>query len=146
MTLQNVCLLPYILFCKISYYFSLRNSLYHDRFHCYIFVGFFPLIMFIYLFGCNGSSLLCELFSSCGEWGTTPVAVCWFLCCRAQALGYVGGLQQLWHMVSIVVASRLQSTGSIVWRTSIVTPWHVGLSWIRGRTCVSSIGRRILYH
>ena len=29
---------------------------------------------------------------------------------------------------------------------NLVTPWHVGSSWIRDPTCVSSIGRWILYH
>ena len=29
----------------------------------------------IFIYGCAGSSFLCELFSSYGEWGYSPVAV-----------------------------------------------------------------------
>ena len=42
-------------------------------------------------------------------------------------------------LLFIAVASLLCSCG-------LVAPWHVGSSWIRDRTCVSCIGRRILYH
>ena len=51
----------------------------------------------------------------------------------------VQGLQQLRHMDSEVVAPRL------LWPTGLVALRHVKSSWIRDQTCVSSIGRRILY-
>ena len=39
----------------------------------------------VFIFGHGGSSLLCGLFSSCGEWGL--LSSCGgFSCCRAQAL------------------------------------------------------------
>ena len=31
--------------------------------------NFFILKVYLFIFGCAGSSLLCGLFSSCGEWG-----------------------------------------------------------------------------
>ena len=83
---------------------QLQAAGYHDRFQCYIFVDFFPLIMFVYLFGCMGSSWLCELVSSCGEWGTTPVAGCWFLLLRSTGSRACG-----W--ASVVVAHGLNRGG-----------------------------------
>ena len=72
---------------------------------------FFKQSNFIYLFifDCVGSSLLHELFSSCGEQGLNSsfgaqafhCSVC--SCCRAQALGLVGS----------VAAPGIYSTGSI---------------------------------
>ena len=37
-------------------------------------------------------------------------------------------------------------TGSVVWLTGLVAPWHVGSSQTRARTCVPCIGRQILNH
>ena len=34
----------------------------------------FKIILFIFIFGCAGSLLLCGLFSSCSEWGLLLVA------------------------------------------------------------------------
>ena len=64
----------------------------------------FCIILFIRLcnFGCAVSSLLCGLFSSCGEQGLLSSCRVWashcsdFSCCRARALGCVdfsSGLQ-----------------------------------------------------
>ena len=47
--------------------------------------------------------------------------------------------QQLW-----LVGSRTQAQQ--LWRTGLVAPWHVGSSRTRARTCVPSIGKRILNH
>ena len=44
----------------------------------------FKKILFVFIFGCSGSSLLCGLFSSCGVRASRCSA---FSCCRAQALG-----------------------------------------------------------
>ena len=43
---------------------------------------------------------------------------------------------------SLASENRLNSCGTRV----PVTPQHVGSSWFRDRTCVSCIGRQILYH
>ena len=51
---------------------------------------------YLYIFGCAGSSLLREFFSSCGETGTRFCCSALsshcggFPCYRAQALGYSG--------------------------------------------------------
>ena len=81
-----------------------------------------------FLFGCTGSSLLCGLFSRCGEWGSCLVA------CRVRA-SHCGGfsssagcrvcrLQWLW-----LVGSRAQAQQ--LWRTGLVAPWRVGSSQTR---------------
>ena len=71
----------------------------------------------------------CEwgLLSSCGVWASHS---CGFSCCRVWALRRMG---------SVVVVPGLQNTG-------LVALWNVGSSQKRERTCVSCIGRRILYH
>ena len=57
-------------------------------------------------------------FSSCGERGLLFVAVRGLLIVVASLVVEHGlqarGLRQLWHMGSVVVARRLQSTGSVV--------------------------------
>jgi len=75
--------------------------------------------MFIYLFiwGCAGSSLLCQLSSGCGQQGLLSSCMraspcSGFSSCRARALGL--RLQKLWHTGSVVAAPRLYSTGSLV--------------------------------
>ena len=69
-------------------------------FNIYIFLK----CVYLFIFGCAGSSLLLELVSSCEEWGL--LSICGgFSCCRAWAPGHVG---------SVVVASGLQSTGTVV--------------------------------
>ena len=79
----------------------------------------FFLIKKLFIFDCTGSLLLCGLFSSSGEWGLLSrcgalASHCGsFSCCRAQVLGQ-HTLQQWQHMGSVVVAPRLQITGSIV--------------------------------
>ena len=47
-------------------------------------------------------------------------------------------LNSLWHVGSAVVAGGLYSTG-------LVTPRHVGFSWIRDGTLVSCPGRQVPY-
>ena len=46
---------------------------------------------------------------------------------------------------SVAAACGLESAGLVV-APGLVPPQHVRSSWIRDRTCVSCIGRRILYH
>ena len=62
------------------------------------------IILFYFIFGCTGSSLLHRLSSSCVDWGLlsrcgAPGSHCLrFSCCKAQALG-------MW--ASVVVAPGL---------------------------------------
>ena len=85
-----------------------------------------------FIFACAGSTLLRGLFSTCGDWGLLLLQT---MDSRAR------GLQYLQHVGSIVVAPGLSSTGS-----TVVVQRHVGSFWIRDRTCISCIGRWILYH
>ena len=67
----------------------------------------------------------------------------------ATSCGYslvaVSGL--LIAMASLVVERWLESTrAQKLGHTDLVTPWHVGSSQTRVRTCVPCIGRRILNH
>ena len=80
-------------------------------------LSIFQKIIYLFAFGCVGSSLLCGLFSSCAKQGL--LSSCreqasdrgGFFCC-GRALGLKGFSScSTWH--SIVVAPRLQSTGSI---------------------------------
>ena len=42
---------------------------------CMVLCFFFNGFIYLFIFGCTGSSLLCGLFSSCGEAEATLVAV-----------------------------------------------------------------------
>ena len=97
----------------------------------------------IYLFFCcAGSSLLCGLFSGCSEWAR--LSVC--------GVGSLLRWPPLWgsgsrHMgVSSCGPPGSSAQGQQSWGTGLVAPWRVGSSWIRDRTCISCIGRWILYH
>ena len=50
------------------------------------------------------------------------------------------GLQPLYHMGSVAVAPRLQST--LLWHTSLVAPRHVGSSLIRDQTVSPALAGR----
>ena len=56
----------------------------------------FLATIILFISGCAGSSLLCELFSSCGEWGLLSTCSAWashcggFSSCRARPLGCTG--------------------------------------------------------
>lgn len=77
-----------------------------------------------------GLPFCCELFSSYGEGGSSPVAV---------------------HGLLIVVASLLMEHGpystdsKAAARTGLVAPRYVESSWIRYQTHVSCIGGWVLY-
>ena len=103
------------------------------------------------IFGWAGSSLLCGLFSSCGETGLL-LSSCgpWashcsgFSCCRAQTFRHAGfsswstWTQQLQPPRSGAQAQQL-------WRMGLVISRHVGSSWTRDWTLVSCPGRHTLY-
>ena len=111
----------------------------------------FYLLIYLFIFGCVGSSLLCSGFLQQWRVGAT-------LCCGAQASHCHGFLllwstgsrrtgfsscgtwtQQLW-----AVGSRAQAQQML--RTGFLAPWHVGSSRARAQTCVPCIGRQILNH
>ena len=111
---------------------------------------------FIFIFGCTGSSLLCGLFSSCGEQQAHFVVVHRLLivlsCCGAQALGHESFSscsvwaqqlhlpgsgaqpQQLWHLAQLLCGmSVFLDQGSnpclLHWQTDSLTLSHQGSSF-----------------
>ena len=73
----------------------------------------------IYLFlAALGLRCCTQAFSSCGQWGLLFIAVHRLLIAVASLVAdhrlQACSLQQLWHAGSVVVARRLQSTGSVV--------------------------------
>ena len=123
---------PHIYSEKMNAGMNLKDKTQKLYFICLSFLCFF-LILFIYLFifGCVGSSFLCEGFLQLWRVGATlhrgaRASHCRGLsCCRAQAPDTQA--QQLWL-------------------TGLVAPWHVGSSQTRPRTRVPCIGRQILNH
>ena len=108
---------------------------------------------------CSNSSLSISSsvipFSSCLQsfpssasfsWGALVSHCSGFSCCRTEAPGHLGitavacGLRSC---RSQTLEHRLNSYGS--WM-GLVTPRQVESSWIRDQSCVSCIGRWILYH
>ena len=86
-----------------------------------LFLAFFLqlLYLFIYLFlAVLGRHCCSWAFSSCGKWGLLFFVVRRLLTAVASLVVeqrlQACGLQQLWHVGSVVVACNLQSTGSVV--------------------------------
>ena len=112
---------------------------------------FMYVFMYLFIFGCVGSSLLHAGFLQLQRAGATLRCSAWasdcsgFSCCGTQALGHLGfsscgtRAQQLWLKGSTAQAQQL-------WRTGLVSLWHVGSSWTRDLTGVPCIGRWILKH
>ena len=87
----------------------------------------------------------------------SPFGLCWaFAAVQVSELQRVG-LSLWWPLLLLGTGSRacglrqLRLLGSRTqaqwsWRTGWGTPQHVGSPWARDQTCVSSIGRQILYH
>ena len=100
--------------------------------HCFLFFSFFFLI-FIYLFiyGCVGSSFLCEGPLQLPQAGATPH--------RGARASHHRGLSRRGAQAPDAQAQQL-------WLTGLVAPWHVGSSQTRARTRVPCIGRQIPNH
>ena len=87
--------------------------------------------------------MLHRLFSSCGERGSlwswcSGFSGLWLPWGRAQALGLAG--------FRSCGPPRLQSAGAVVVAPGLSCSAALGSSQNRDRTCVSCIGRQILYH
>ena len=89
-------------------------------------------------------------FSSCSKWGLLFVVVRSLFIAVASLVAEHGlqacGLQQLWHVGSVVVARRLQRAGSVVVAHGLSCSVACGISQTRARTRVPCVGRRILNH
>ena len=94
---------------------------------------FFKINLFIYLFifGCVGSSFLCEGFFQLWQAGAT-------LHRGAQSSHYRG--------LSCCGAQAQDAQAQQLWLTGLVVPWHVGSSQTRAQTHVPCISRQILNH
>ena len=83
------------------------------------------------MFGCVGSSFLCEGFLQLRRAGAT-------LHCDARASHYRG--------LSCCGAQAPDAQAQQLWLTGLVAPRHVGSSQTRARTRVPCIGRQVLNH
>ena len=85
---------------------------------CFLFIKII-LFIYVFVFDSAGSSLLWRLFSNCGNWCLLSSCGAWtshcrgFSCCRARGFR-ARRLQYLRHMGSVIVASGLSSTDSVV--------------------------------
>ena len=95
----------------------------------YLFIYLFIYLFFIY--GCVGSSLLCEGSLQLWQVGATPHR-------GAQASHHRG--------LSCCEAQAPDAQAQQLWLTGLVAPRHVGSSRTRARTRVPCIGRQILNH
>ena len=92
---------------------------------------FFFLNIYLFIYGCVGSSFLCEGFLQLWQAGTT-------LHRSARASHYRG--------LSCCGAQAPDAQAQQLWPTGPVAPRHVGSSQTRARTRVPCIGRQILNH
>ena len=103
-------------FNTAQHWFEKKIFIYKLDLYQQFFVNLFlqPLIYFLklFIFGCAGSPLLLGL--SRVEESRGGVGFSWQLLLLRSMYPRIPGLQQLWHMGSVVVSPRLQSTGSIV--------------------------------
>ena len=128
-----VCVLcdTYVHMCNQTFYE--KSDIFHTYIRNYIQVLclFFFLILFIYLFGCVGSSFLCEGFLQLRRAGTTP---------------HRGARASHCRSLSCCGAQAPDAQAQQLWLTGLVAPWHVGSSQTGARTRVPCIGRQILNH
>ena len=113
--------------------------------------SFFTCNFIYFIFGCARSFLLHGLFSSCGERGllcncsVQASHSSRFSCCGAWTLGCMGFSScRVWAQ-----QLRLSDSGARaqqLWHAGFIALQKGGSTWIRDQTCVSCIGRRILYH
>ena len=100
----------------------------------------------LFIFGCGGSLLLHGLFSGRSEQGLLFTAVQGLLI----AVAYPVAEHRLLGLRASVAAARGLSSWGVqaqqLWPTGSAAPWHVGSFQTRDGTCVSCIGRQILYH
>ena len=97
----------------------------------YIFLKKINLFIYLFIFGCVGSSFLCEGFLQLRRAGATPH-------CSAQA-SHCRGL-------SCCRAQAPDAQAQQLWLTGPVAPRHVGSSQTRARTRVPRIGRQTPNH
>ena len=106
-------------------FFCLFVFLFFDK------AGFGLGFLFIYLFGCVGSSFLCEGFLQLWQAGATLLR---------------GAQASHCHSLSCCGAQAPDAQAQQLWFTGPDAPRHVGSSQTRARTSVPCIGRPTLNH
>ena len=106
-----------VLFCSISFFFFFFKHY------------FYLFILFIY--GCVGSSFLCEGFLQLRQAGATL---------------HRGARASHYHGLSCCGAQVPDAQAQQLWLTGLVAPRHVGSSQTRAQTRVPCIGRQTLNH
>ena len=93
---------------------------------------------------CTGFYTSCReqgLLSSCGVWashcGSSSLQGTGSRACGASEVAVCGG---------VVVTPSSKAQAQQLWYMGLIVLWPVGSSWVRYWTCVSWIGRWILYH
>ena len=129
-----ILILP-LLLSNCSHITLFLFCLYYLVFGLHIFSLFCGLRAFIiyllFIFGCVGSSLLCEGFLQLRQVGVTLHRDAW--------ASHYRGLSCCGTQAPEVQAQQL-------WLTGLAAPRHVGFSQTRTRTRVPCIGRQILNH
>ena len=98
----------------------------------YLFIYFLNFLnLFIFIYGCVGSSFLCEGFLQLRQAGTTL---------------HRGARASLYRGLSRCGAQAPDAQAQQLWLTGLAAPRHVGSSRTRARTRVPCIGRQILNH
>ena len=100
------------------------------------------LFIYLFIFGCIGSSLLYTGFLQLWQAGATLRCSAQTSHCGLQA--HV--LQQLWSMCSVVVACELQSAGSLGVTQGFICSMACGIFPDQGLNPCPCIGRWILKH
>ena len=106
------------------------------NFHLQIFsllqtLFFFLIFIYLFIFGCVGSSFLCEGFLQLRRAGATP---------------HRGARASHHRSLSCCGAQAPDAQAQQLWLTGPFAPRHVGSSQTRARTCVPCIGRQTLNH
>ena len=94
--------------------------------HIYLFFNFY-----LFIYGCVGSSSLCEGFLQLRQAGATP---------------HRGARAPHYCSLSRCGAQAPDTQAQQLWLTGPFAPRHVGSSQTRARTCVPCIGRQTLNH
>ena len=102
-----------------------------DSFFFFFFLIFIYYLFIMFIFGCVGSSFLCEGFPQLRRVGATLH--------RGARASHHRGLSRCGAEVPDAQAQQLRLTGP-------VAPWHVASSQTRARTRVPCIGRQTLNH
>ena len=92
---------------------------------------FLNKFIYLFIFGCVGSSFLCEGFLQLG---------------RARAILHRRVRASHCRGLSRCGAQAPDAQAQYLWLTGLVAPWHVGSYQTRARTRVPCIGRQILNH